>query len=88
MILVLLYAIGGFYLVLMAAGLLHRDYVSKMGFHRRLGLLILGGGFFLLGMNLTYYYFFQSRKSLEAPERYRRHYGDLKIDSENTKQSE
>lgn len=71
MILILLYLIGGLYLVLMSFGLLHRKFVLTMGRNRRLGLFVLGAGFFLLGINFTYYYTVKSKESFKAPEIYK-----------------
>ncbi len=66
---------AGLYLLLMAVGLLHRKFVSGMNLNRRIGLAILGGGFFLLGLNFVYYYTVQAEKSLEAPDLYKERYG-------------
>lgn len=47
MILIVIYIVAGLYFMLMAMGLLHREFVSTMNRARRNGLMVLGAGFFL-----------------------------------------
>jgi hypothetical protein len=55
--LIIVYIGAGFYLLAMRFGLLHREYMSKMDDHRRLGLTIFGVGLIILGLyNIHYYY--------------------------------
>ncbi|MCB1139446.1 MAG: hypothetical protein KDK23_11850 [Leptospiraceae bacterium] len=51
---------GGLYLMLMAAGLIHREYMKSWNRPRKLALTVMGAGFFILGMYFGYLAYFLS----------------------------
>ncbi len=60
MILVIIYCGAGIYMLLMAAGVLHRSYVKKMPAPAKMGLVLFGGGLLVIGSYYAWYYYFRS----------------------------
>ncbi len=68
MFLAILYTAGGLYLLLMAAGLLHRAYMKKMQKPQLTGLIVLGGGFLILGLYYSYFTYYMSTPEGKAQQ--------------------
>lgn len=51
---------GGLYLLLMAAGILHREYMKSWNRPRKMALTIMGAGFLILGLYFGYLEYFLS----------------------------
>ena len=64
--------LGGLYLLLMAMGLIHREYMSSWNRPRKLALTIMGGGFFILGMYFGYLDYFLSTPEGKEHQRQQR----------------
>lgn len=60
MILVVLYCGAGIYMLLMAAGLLHRSYVKRMPPPAKIGLILFGAGLLIIGSYYAWYYYFRT----------------------------
>ncbi len=65
---IILYCGAGIYLLLMLAGLLHRDFVRKMNRYQKYGLAAMGGGLLVLGL---YYVFFFTFMASPEGQRFR-----------------
>ncbi len=77
MFLVILYIAAGIYFLLMSLNLLHKEYMSRMNRHRRLGLIVMGLGFVILGISQVFYYTMRSDDAPAKAEKIRdqyRHY--------------
>jgi len=74
MFLIILYIAGGVYFLLMATGLLHREYMSAMGRNRRLGLIVMGAGFVILGISQIFYYTLRSESSPVKSRQIKEHF--------------
>ncbi len=72
MILVILMGAGGLYLLVMSTGLIHRKFMSTVDRFRRIGMILLGSGFFIL--SIVYYRYFEKRfsENFRPPEIYHR----------------
>ena len=53
---IILYCGGGIYLLLMLAGLIHRDFVRQMNRNQKYGLVAMGGGLLILGLYYVFLY--------------------------------
>ncbi|MBI3395050.1 MAG: hypothetical protein HY042_04375 [Spirochaetia bacterium] len=60
MILVVIYCGAGLYLLLMAAGLLHREYVKRMPGAGKAALVLIGGGLLVVGSYYAWYYYYRT----------------------------
>ncbi|MBR31849.1 MAG: hypothetical protein CMN77_11080 [Spirochaetaceae bacterium] len=63
---------GGLYLILMVAGLLHRDYMKSWNRPRKMALAIMGTGFLILGMYFGYLAYFLSTPEGQEHQRQQR----------------
>jgi hypothetical protein len=63
---------GGIYLMLMAARLIHRKYMEDWNRARRMGLAIMGGGFFIMGAYFGYLAYFLSTPEGQEHQRMQR----------------
>jgi hypothetical protein len=74
MFFIIIYTGAGLYFLVMATGLIHREYMSTMGRNRRMGLIVMGAGFVILGISQIFYYYLQSDSSPVKSERIKEEY--------------
>jgi len=56
----IIYCGAGIYVILMALGVIHKEFKARLDRPRRLGIMLLGGGLIVLGLYYGYHAYFFS----------------------------